>query len=295
MSQAQPAESGTAARVAAQLEQIALARIEQDRLALPALPAVATKCLELLRKNDFSSKKVTDLIETDPILAVRILRTANSAAFGARQPITNIHHAVTHLGANKLKTVMMEAAARPILESRDSRIADATRGLWEHSVAVALLSRDLAVVVGVAEPEDAYLAGLLHDVGKPVLAMLLLEAENMMASRSSKEWIDSTVWVETLQRSHRNVGVAVAKKWAVPEAAVKAIADCGDYDSGERNSVANLVRFANAVAKKMGLYVGKTDTDDTETLIMIGRSLLNIEDDQLARLATGLADRVRSR
>lgn len=288
-------ESEAAGRVAAQLEQIALARIDQDRLALPALPQVATKCLEILRKNDFSAKKVTDLIESDPILAVRILRTANSAAFGARQPITNIQHAVTYLGANKLKTVLMEAAARPIFESRDSRIAEATKGLWDHSVGVAILARDLSVLMGVGDPEDSYLAGLLHDVGKPVLATLLLEAENIMALRSSKEWMDSAVWVETLQKSHRKVGVAVAKRWTVPEKAIQAIADCGDYDSADRTSTANLVRFANAITKRVGLYVGKVDSDEVETLIMIGRSLLGLDDEGLTRLATGLMDRVRGR
>jgi len=292
---AAPLDPEASSRVAAQLVQIALVRIEQDRLALPSLPQVATKCLEVLRKNDFSAKKVTDLIESDPILAVRILRTANSAAFGGRQPATNIQHAVTYLGANKLKTVLMEAAARPIFESRDTRIAEATKGLWDHSIGVAILSRDLAVLMGIGDPEDAYLAGLLHDVGKPVLATLLLEAENMMAMRSTKEWMDSGVWVETLQKSHRTVGVAVAKKWAIPEKAIQAIADCGDYDSSDRNSAANLVRFANAITKRVGLYVGKTDSDEVETLIMIGRSLLGLDDEGLTRLASGLVDRVRGR
>lgn len=284
-----------ASPISVQLEQIALARIEQDRLALPALPQVAVKCLEILRKNDFSSKKITDLIESDPILAVRILRTANSAAFGARQAITNIQHAVTYLGANKLKTVLMEAAARPTFESRDPRIAEATKGLWDHSVGVAILAREISVLVGGADAEDAYLAGLLHDVGKPVLATILLEAESIMANRSSKEWMDSGVWIQTLQRSHRKVGVAVAKKWAIPEKAVQAIADCGDYDTSDRSSTANLVRFANAIAKRLGLYVGKTDSEEVESLIMIGRSLLGLDDEALTRLATGLVDRVRNR
>lgn len=281
--------------ISIQLEQIALARIEQDRLALPALPQVAVKCLEILRKNDFSAKKITDLIESDPILAVRVLRTANSAAFGARQAISNIQQAVTYLGANKLKTVLMEAAARPAFESRDPRIAEATKGLWDHSVGVAILAREISVLLGTADAEDAYLAGLLHDVGKPVLATILLEAEGIMSTRSTREWMDSGVWIQTLQRSHRKVGVAVAKKWAIPDKAVQAIADCGDYDTSDRHSTANLVRFANAIAKRLGLYVGKTDGEEVESLIMIGRSLLGLDDEALTRLATGLVDRVRNR
>jgi HD-like signal output (HDOD) protein len=147
----------------------------------------------------------------------------------------------------------------------------------------------------VGDPEDAYLTGLLHDVGKPVMAILLLEAEKMMSSRTTKPWIGSEEWMRSLQRSHRPIGIALAKRWALPAAVVNAIEQCSDYDSLDRHSVANLVRFSNAVCKQQGLYIGEFDMEDINALVMIGRSLLGLDDDGLVRLVGGLKDKVANR
>jgi hypothetical protein len=74
---------------------------------------------------------------------------------------------------------------------------------------------------------------------------------------------------------------------------IKAIRDCGDYDAADRGCAANTVRFANAVAKREGLYVGPVDTDDNNALIMVGSSLLGFDEDFLKRVCAGLKDRMR--
>jgi putative nucleotidyltransferase with HDIG domain len=282
-------------RVAEQLQNVVLKRLEDDKLVLPPMPSVATRCVELLQRTDFNVTKISELLETDPILAARMLRTVNSAGMATRQPATSIQAAVTRLGQRNLRAVLVEASVGTVFESRDRRIAEAARGLWQHSVAVALLARDLAILVGLPEPEEAYLSGLLHDVGKPVLATLLLEAEKAVVSRTSKGFLASDEWLRALSHSHRPVGVALAKKWQLPGPVVKAIEDCGDYDSNDRKSVANVVRFANAVTKQQGLYVGTFDAEDINALVMIGRSLLGLEDEALVRLAGGLRDKVLNR
>ena len=76
---------------------------------------------------------------------------------------------------------------------------------------------------------------------------------------------------------------------------VNAIEQCADYDSEERHSVANIVRFANAICKQQGLYMGAFDPEDVNALVMIGRSLLGMEDDGLVRLVGGLKDKVANR
>jgi putative nucleotidyltransferase with HDIG domain len=289
------AASNADERVAEQLLQMVLKRLEQDRLVLPPISTVATRALDMVNKPDFSVQRVAELLETDPILATRVLRVVNSAALAGKQPCTNIQAAITRLGSRQLRSVIVDASVGSVFESRDQRIAQATKGLWQHSVAVAMLSRDIGILLGSGDPEDSYLAGLLHDVGKPVLAILLLEAEKQASLRTTSPWIGSDLWVKVLQRSHRQVGVALAKKWQLPGHIVKAIEDCADYDSDDRKSIANLVRFSNAVAKQQGLYVGAFDAEDINALVMIGRSLLGIEDEALVRLASGLKDKVMGR
>ena len=79
----------------------------------------------------------------------------------------------------------------------------------------------------------------------------------------------------------------------LPESVSAAIADCAEYNGTDRLSVPNCVRFANALTKREGLYLGKFDASDMDALVMIGRSLLGIDDSVLNLLSSGLADRVR--
>jgi putative nucleotidyltransferase with HDIG domain len=285
-------------KLGGQLEAIVQKRIASNTLVLPSLPTVALKCLTLLRSPNFAIKDAATIVERDPLVAAQVMRVANSAALATREPAKTILAALGRLGVDKLRTVLVEASAHKVFESRDQRIAGACKGLWEHSLAVASLARDiLALGGGAGEPDVAYLAGLLHDVGKPVVAALLLEAERMASggftNHNKGGWIESNAWISVIQTTHRKVGVALAEKWELPEAVVKAIRDCGDYDAGDRGCAANTVRFANAVAKREGLYVGPVDTDDNNALIMVGSSLLGFDEDFLKRVCQGLKDRMR--
>ena len=290
---AQPTSAGE--RLGLQLEQVVLKRLQDDKLVLPPMPSVAVKCLEVIQKSDFSMNKIADLMETDPILAARVMRTVNSAGMATKAPATNLQAAVTRLGQKNLRTVLLEASVGTVFESRDRRIAEAAKAIWQHSVAVALLARDIGILLGIGDPEDAYLGGLLHDVGKPVLAILMLEAEKQVTSRTTKPWIGSDEWMKCLQRSHRGVGVALSKRWQLPESVINAIEQCSDYDSSDRHSVANIVRFSNAICKQQGIYMGDFDAEDINALVMIGRSLLGLEDEGLVRLVGGLKDKVGNR
>src|SRR6185503_16437383 len=89
----------------------------------------------------------------------------------------SVLQAVTRFVVQKLRTFLIEASARKVFESRDARIAEASRGVWEHSLAVAIMARDVAAFANCGAPEFGYLGGLLHDVGKPIVAAMLLEAE----------------------------------------------------------------------------------------------------------------------
>lgn len=272
------------------LRGIVLKRVETDTLVIPSLPEVASKCLELLRHDEVDLREVARLIERDPVLATRLLRQATSAAMGGEGHIT-IHQATTRLGSKNVRTIILDASAAQLFRSRDQRIAAAARQLWEHSLAVALLSRDLAAILGGGlDAEAAYLAGLVHDVGKPIAAAILLEAERASDKTRFKLTVDS--WLAVVQGVHRTIGVALAEKWRLPDAVAAAIRDSSEYDSSERLSLGNVVCFSNSVAKLQEIYAGSFDKPDAEALVMLGRSLLGLEDDVISRLSNGLRSRV---
>jgi putative nucleotidyltransferase with HDIG domain len=272
------------------LRGIILNRVENDTLVIPSLPEVASRCLELLRQDEVDLREVARLIERDPVLATRLLRAASSAAMAADGSI-NIHQATTRLGSKNVRTMILDASAAQLFRSRDQRIAAVARQLWEHSLAVALLSRDLAAILGGGlDAEAAYLAGLVHDVGKPIAASILLEAER--ASDKSRFKLTADTWLAVVQGVHRSIGVALAEKWRLPDAVAAAIRDSSEYDSSERLSLSNVVCFSNSVAKLQEIYPGPFDKPDAEALIMLGRSLLGLDDDVIARLSNGLRNRV---
>ena len=277
-------------KLIAELERIVLARIAGGRLVLPVIPAVATKCIAILRDPNFQQKKLVTLIESEPLLAAMIMKSALSANYGGGE-VSNIDQAVGRIGAQTLKTLIVEYMTRELFRSTDPRIQAASKKVWEHSLAVAHLARDIAALTGGAESDACYLAGLLHDVGKPIVAAMLLEAEKKLA-RDKPGWIEVGVWTATVENTHRKVGVALATEWKLPENVAAGIRDCSDYDGANRQGPANVVRFANALAKREGFTTGPIDAADVDALIMVGRSMLGADDELIARLVAGITERV---
>jgi len=286
------AVAASSAPIADWMEATVLKRVAEDSLVLPALPTVTFKCIELLRPADFSFKQVALALEKEPALVARVLRMATSAGVGGSLKL-ELSEALARLGAKNVRTLLFEAAARKAFLSKDPEIAAVAKKTWEHSVAVATLARDLAALSGNKASEAAYLGGLLHDIGKPVVAMMLLEAERQVVSVRNGKWIDSNSWNEVLDRVHRKVGAAIAEKWKLPPEISRCIRDCSEYDNSDRGSIVNAVCLANAIAKLHGCAVGPSDPDDLNALIMIGRSLLGISDEVLKKLATELPERVQ--
>lgn len=274
-------------KLAEQLELILDNRIAQDNLTLPLLPPVAAKANDVVRRTDAASKDLVSTIELDPVLAALVMR--QSASAGAR----TLEQAVTKLGAQKVRAILAESSSHRVVESRDPKSAEATRLLWEHVRAVAIIAQDVAVLAGVEEPEVCYLAGLLHDIGKPVVATMLLEAEAQIAQRNPKLWIDGEAWIGVVDRTHRKIGVSLAKKWQFPDEVQAVVQVFSDYDAGNRKSISNAVHFSNALAKQVGVCLGEVSAEDNDALVMVGKSLLGLDDDGIGRITADIKTRCK--
>lgn len=281
----------SAAKLGDELRQICIKRIASDTLVIPTIPTVVQKAQELLREGDAGLKRAGELFEQEPFLAARALRLAGGKMATSGKRVT-LADALNRLGPRGVKQLLSDATSQKVHVSRDPEIASAMRKIWEHGVAVGTLARDVLALSGQADSDAAYLAGLLHDVGKPVVVSLLAEAERQTTELYNRGWIGSQEWVEVVARAHRPVGLALAEKWQFPEQVVKCMQDGLDYDNADRTSLANAVCFANALAKKTGVYVGNVDPEDVDAIVMIGRSLIGVNDEVLRTLTKGLKDRV---
>jgi putative nucleotidyltransferase with HDIG domain len=279
-------------KLASELEAILVKRIQADQLVLPTMPAVAVRVQEILKDPEAGMKEAAAALEKDPVLAARALRMASSAAFAGGTKKVTLQEALARLGTKTLKSLLVEASAQKLFVSRNPQINEQLKVLWEHSVAVGTMARDVLALTGAADSDGAYLAGLLHDVGKPIVATILLEVERQLTDVYQRNWIDSGEWLQVIGKVHRTVGVSLADRWQLPSPIVACIRESAEYDKGDRASFANAVCFANALAKKTGIYAGGIDADDNDAIIMIGRSVIGISDDILRTLTKGLRERV---
>jgi putative nucleotidyltransferase with HDIG domain len=282
-------------QLASEIERLVLRDLEADRLELPALPTVAVKTIQILGDSEYRVDEVARLIETDPLLTAQLVRLTNSAVFAGRQPISSIRECVTRLGGLQLRSFLYEIAARQLIESRDPRIAGFCKGLWEHSLAVALLAREVALTSNRTLGEQAYVAGLLHDIGKPLLATVLVAAERRLVGPKTEVWIRPDAWLSFVLAKHRAVGVALARKWGMPDTVVRSIEESVDFDVGEPRSLSNAVRLANALTKLSGLYVGAFDWEEVAAVSFVGQQLFMLDDPKVERMMTAVREQLGRR
>lgn len=280
--------------IADELTKIIMDRIAHDRLVLPVMPEVVVRCMELVDDPSQSFQKLAETIARDPLLASQILNLSNSAAFPSIQRATTVEQSLSRLGTSGLKIALVEFSLHQAFVSRNDRIRAAFRGIWQHSVAVALVSKAVATALAGRgpDPNTTYLAGLLHDVGKPAVAALLLEAERQLADTGAMTWVGDTVWKRIVDDSQRRVGVLLATRWRLPEEISGAIERASEYDRGVPTSCSNVVCLANAVVKKHGIYAGEVDAGKLDALIDDGRRLLGLDEAALAAAVSELHRRV---
>lgn len=282
-----------------QLKGIVIQRVADDDVPLPSLPHVLMNALTELRKEDFDLAQVTELLEADPLVTARVLRLSNSAVYASRQPILTIGAAVGRVGGLALRPFLTEIAAERVFASKNPEINKACRGLWQHSVATAIVSRDLAAKVfrlGHGDiAEAAYMAGLLHDMGKPILAAVLLDAEKRLLGARSATWLTTESWLNLLGSAHRSVGLLVAAQWQMPLLVRLGISNITQFERSEPYAVSNFVRLANALTKRAAIYVGSFDRNQVDAMILEGQGLLGFTADVLVEVCDGLAGRVAGR
>ena len=266
------------------LKDIILQKVQDNALELPTYPKVASFAQRQLQNPEVKLQEVSQTLERDPLLAAQILKQANSPLYGGSMEIKSLNQALSRMGIRAVVNVLRTAVVRTIFMSRRPEVQKVFQVMWNHSLAVAHIARDVLGIAGAKDADPAYLAGLLHDVGKPTAAAFLLDFENSLPRHEAMNWVDENQWLAIIQDIHHPISLAIAKKWKLPAAVVSVLESAKEYDVSDRVSAANAVRFANALAKQLGIYAGFFDSGEIATQIMVGRSLLGLEEDTVEKL-----------
>jgi HD-like signal output (HDOD) protein len=283
----------TAQEQAVKLVNLVLERFGTGRVELPALSEVTERCLDLLRRSNLGFTEVARTINQVPALRSRVMRLANSAAFPSLMPATNVDMAVARLGTEGLYDALIEFAARDVLEGRQpTRVRDALRRIWPQSLGAGLIARNLCELTHrESDGTFAYLAGVLHNIGKPLVGAVLIDIEQQMVRAGERQPIGEPVWLATIEASHRPFGAALVRKWKLAHPIGEAIEASAHYDPAAPRALANVVRFSVALAQRLGLTIGTSNPTHAEEACTRGRALLEIDDKGMRVLGHGLKER----
>ncbi|TWT60906.1 HDOD domain-containing protein [Rubinisphaera italica] len=185
---------------------------------IATLPAVAHKIMSLVNDVNATAKDVNKIMAADPALCARILKVVNSTFYGLPQQIASIDRAVMLLGFNAVKNIAIAASLDKLFRTTKIGSHFDARDLWAHSIAVATGARALAKDMRLALTDEAFLAGLIHDIGITIEMQAcpqkfadmteVLASEPNLAFRQVEERV--------LGATHESFGAALCRKWQFP-------------------------------------------------------------------------------
>jgi putative nucleotidyltransferase with HDIG domain len=225
---------------------------------LPPFSHVATRLFGRIEDETVAFAELKEEIYKDQSLTANILKLCNSAYFGLPHRITTLSHATVLLGMNNLKKIILTALIKPVY-SRKANIYFLKKGdLFRHALGCALTVEWLARPKGYADPEEAFVAGLLHDVGKVVLGECALEQFDRIMRKIIEEGKDLVrAEEEVFGYNHAEVGAWVAEAWHLPPL-LKDVILCHHRppEATVDPVMVSLVHVADAICNMLGLGCG---------------------------------------
>ena len=238
------------------VEQALIERIDKDRIELPVLPQVAGRVMALANDPAADAARLSSLIHQDQALAAHILRIANSPAYMPRTPIMSLQHAVAMLGVNQLSEIAVTISLKSGAVKIPGYEADIQQ-LWRHALASGAYSKEIARLRRY-NVESAYLCGLLHAVGKPVV----LKTVTTIASELQTP-LEPGVLTAFLEGYHSRVGILIAAQWELPSQVAETIAFYWAYEQAPSHKHEAMM---TCLADRLATYVLVPDSFDDTTV-----------------------------
>ncbi|RJQ83553.1 MAG: HDOD domain-containing protein [Desulfobacteraceae bacterium] len=255
-SPAEPIETHAAQHDSAAAPQGAIAQLVARIEELPPLPSTASRSLQLLSDPETPMESVEKTIAQDQALVAKIIKVSNSALYGGFQKVNSLRHALTRLGAKTTKSLILAASARSYFFKERKGMKVWGPLLWQHSVECGLAARRIAAACRYEDPEQAFIGGIMHDIGK--LAILMLDDkryQEIQRLKATEKKSDLAAETEILGSSHTELGRLLMEKWRMPEA----IQACTEFhhnpgEAGRHADLSAIVAYANHLSHLMGSH-----------------------------------------
>ncbi|HVN71836.1 MAG TPA: HDOD domain-containing protein, partial [Desulfomonilia bacterium] len=253
---------------------------------LPTLPSIATAIMEKTMEANVNARQIAELVEKDQALALKVLKVANSPFYRRIQEISTIRGAVVLLGFNVLKSIVLSISVINLFNEKERHALDFYK-FWQHSIACAVCAKSIASKVLPSSSEDAFVAGLLHDLGKVIADQLIckhgeynevFEAMN----RAGADIIE--IEQEIMGIDHASIGKYLMERWNLPGHLNKAVGYHHNLievaDDMQTKRLCSIIHVADMVANHLGIGMNPIPTGfiDPSLLNQLGITSQDIQD-----------------
>ena len=232
---------------------------------LPSLPEIYLRVSEQLEDESSTVQQIGDTVQNDPAITTRILKMVNSAYYGMPNEVASVSQAVSLLGRERLKHILIGSVLRGVFSEQENP-AFSMQVFWQHSIKTAIIARHLAPQIkSIQEPESMFTAGLLHDIGK----LLLIKKIPLRMLAAEEYMIQKRVDVLSAELSqvgvtHTAVGEALMDHWGLPQLLIECARNHHEVvHDGPNREATHLIYLANCLST----YVPPLDEQETQNIL----------------------------
>jgi HD-like signal output (HDOD) protein len=221
---------------------------------LPPLPTLVSKVLQMLSDPETPFEDIESVISRDQALVAKLIKVGNSALYGGLQKVSSLRQVLTRLGLKTTRNLVLTASTRSYFLNNRKTMRVWGQFLWQHAVETGLAARRIAEITHYPDPEEAFVGGLIHDIGKLIMLMLFakpyieilkMKKVNQVASKSAE--------MRVLNCNHEQIGRLLMDRWNMPESA-KA---CAEYhhryhESDGYGDLVAVVAYADYLSRRYG-------------------------------------------
>jgi len=249
---------------------------------IPTLPVIYSKLGKLLQSPDTTIAAVSNIISEDQVIAAKVLKFVNSAFYGFPQRVGSLQRAIVILGFNTIKNLVFATSVFDMFRGMETGNAFDKKKFWKHCIGCAVASRVLAEAADLRNPEEVFTGGLLHDIGKLVVAVHYPEKYSNVVNEVQRT---GTPMVEAERKifsyDHCQVGSALAVQWRFPPDTALMIGShhLADGAVPTRKDIA-AVHIGNILCMALGLGSGgekKLANVNPKAWELLGLSLSSLE------------------
>lgn len=239
---------------------------------LPSLPAIAVQVIELAQRADVGIAEIAQVISRDPALSGKILRTVNSSFYARSQTISTISHAVTILGLQSVKTLVLGFSLVSNLSARKGKAGFKHLHYWKRSVYAATAARMIGAKVDLMQQEELFIAALLSDIGMLVLDRVLGEEYGELCGRHETHPELLGAEVETYRMTHAEAGGLLADEWKLPPVLATPIRCHHDPDAVKDPALRRLTEVVGLAGRVADVFV---DANVAPAIANVRQTMLN--------------------